>query len=370
MIGTSRGSRREALAGSLGLLALLGLTGCWQQPATVAVMTPVRIATEVRPAAATLTTGRTVTFSARVDGEPAAETAWRVLEPGGGSVTDSGQYRAPGQPGVYTVQAAFPEGMGGPATARVTVVAPPAGAIQAPARLLAGAMDQQAGIDPVPGSHYAWTVTGGEITAGTDAPRVTFVAGAGPRVTLVCQVTNAAGDQLRSSLDVPVAAPVTLTISPAKAIITAERTMKFGFSIQGGTSLGVVWRLGEPGAGSLDASGGYVAPAVPGEYTVRVTAQDDPTVSATARVTVVAAPPEGLVAPETFQPGAQNLRAVVPEVPGMTYAWEIEGGSFSGPTDGPAVVFQAGAGPTLTLRCRISNAAGDSAVAKQVLNVQ
>jgi hypothetical protein len=222
----------------------------------------------------------------------------------------------------------------------------------------------------VPGSSYAWTIAGGRITAGADASAVTFQAGPGPRLALACRVVNAAGDALNSSLEIPVSAPVALAITPRNATVTAGRSMKFGYTVEGGATLEVYWSLGEPGCGSLDDHGRYTAPEVPGQYTVRLISRDEPGKYAVAKVKVVAKPPEGLFAPDTFTPGAGGLRAEVPEAPGMTYAWTIEGGAFTGRTDGPKVAFQAGAGPSLTLRCRIVNEAGDSYSAEKRIPAQ
>jgi hypothetical protein len=229
--------------------------------------------------------------------------------------------------------------------------------------------DLVARIAPVAGSQYRWSITGGTITGGTDGPVVTWQSGAGPRLVLACRVTNAAGDVLRSSLEVPVASAVTLAIKPAAVTLTAERSMKFGFDLGGGTSLAVVWRLGEPGAGSLDDKGQYVAPSVPGLYTVRVASVDDPTVNAVAQVKVVAKPPETLFAPDSYLPGAEGLRARVPDLDGMTYAWTIEGGTITSGATSAAMAFEAGTGPSLTLRCQISNEAGDSFTAVKELKI-
>jgi len=363
-----RGMRAYRIGWTILIAAIAGLTSCLEGPKAY-VEPPPPVDTVIVPATAYVTVGRSTVFNARVNGTPATEVAWSVLEPGGGSVDSQGVYRAPAAPGVYTVQAAFQVGAGQTATARVNVVAPPAGVISAPPRVQPGAEDQKASIVPLPGSRYQWSVTGGAITAGTDAAAVTFAAGSGPKVTLACTVTNAAGDRLTSSLEVPVVAPVTLAISPATATVTVERAMKFGFSIQGGTSLAVTWSQLEPGAGSLDQQGNYVAPPVPGLYSVRVTAKDDPTVTATAQVKVVARPPESIVAPGSFQPGAQGLRAMVPEVDGMTYAWTVEGGSITSGADAATVVFAAGDGPELTVRCTITNEAGDAFSVKRVLKL-
>ena len=247
------------------------------------------------------------------------------------------------------------------------MVAPPAGEIQAPARVLPGATGLAARIAGVPGSSYAWTVTGGSLTGGGDGEAIRFAAGAGPKVLLRCRVTNAAGEALNSSLEVPVVAPVRLTISPAAVTLTAGRSMKFGFAIEGGLTLGVAWSLGEPGAGSLDAAGNYVAPPAPGALHGADHRQGRPHRTAIAKVRVVEAPPEGLVAPAGFTPGARGLWAKLPTVAGMTYAWEIDGGTITAGADASRVTFDAGPGPELTLRCRVSNEAGDSFLATKVL---
>lgn len=344
----------------LGALGITSLTGCWNGPGPAVVPRPAVVA--IIPAQAAVTVGRTLAFAARIDGNPVGNTTWRVLEPDGGRVDDTGRYRAPAAPGVFTVQALF-KNTGQTAEAKVTVVAPPAGEISAPTRLLSGSEGQVARIAPVPGSSYHWHITGGEITRGTDTSAITFLAGTGPKVLLACKVINRAGDVLNTSLEVPVAPPVTLSINPASVTITAGRAMKFGFTIRGGISLAVAWSLEDPGAGSLDGSGNYVAPMVPGRYSVRVTSLDDPLKWAIARVQVVRQPPESLFAPEAFLPGARGLHATVPKVAGMTYAWEIVGGTITAGAATPALSFDAGDGPTLSLRCRITNKAGDSFLA-------
>jgi hypothetical protein len=330
-----------------------------QAPETVAVV----------PAAVTLTTERSFAFTARIDGEPATEVVWSVLEAGGGKVDGSGAYRSPAGPGVYTVRAQAKDGESQPAAAKVTVVAPPAGEIIAPPRVLPQTA-QVARIAPVAGSQYRWSIVGGLITAGTDTASVSFQAGAGPRLTLACRVTNAAGDALNSTLELPVAASVTLSIKPAAVTLTAERSMKFGFDLAGGTTLGVAWSLGEPGAGRLDGTGHYVAPAVPGRYTVRVSSADDPGTSATAVVKVVPKPPESLFAPDTYLPGAEGIKARVPDLAGMSYAWEVEGGTITAGASAPSMLFEAGKGPSLTIRCRITNEAGDSFSATKVMKAR
>lgn len=357
------------MAGSgraLGLAGVVLLTGCWRGPGP-AVEAPPPAAVWVLPAAATLTSGKQLAFTARFDGGPAQAVAWSVLEAGGGRVDDAGNYRAPGNPGVYTVRA---QSKAGPAAvAKVTVVAPPAGEILLPPRIPPDTSGLVARIEPVAGSKYHWTLTGGTLTAGSGTPAVTFRSGAGPKLVLACRVTNAAGDSLNSSLEVPVARPVVLAVKPAAVTLTAGRSMKFGYDLSGSASPGVVWKLGEP-SGSLDPSGRYVAPTLPGRYSVRVSLAEDPATFAVAQVKVVPRPPDSLFAPDTYLPGAEGLRARVPELAGMSYAWEIEGGTITAGATSATMLFDAGKGPALTLRCRVTNEAGDSFSGVKVLKAR
>ncbi len=352
----------------LAIASVTFLAGCWNNSSPMAE--PPMETYLVQPATATLTVGHGTAFAAKRDGRAALDVAWRVLEPGGGTVDGTGQYQAPATPGVYRVQAGFKYSAGRTATAMVTVVPPPAGEITAPHEVRPGAGGLVASIAPVAGSHYVWAITGGKLTGGSGSPAVSFQAGAGPKLVLSCRVTNAAGDSLDSSREVTLVRAVSLAISPAAVTITAERTMKFGFNISGGTTLGVAWNLGEPGAGSIDGLGNYLAPALPGLYSVRVTSLDDPADTVTAVVKVVPKPPEALTAPDTYRPGALGLYAREPEADGMTYAWEIDGGTIvMGPT-ASTMIFNAGHGPSITLRCTITNEAGDSSSTKKTLRAE
>ena len=352
----------------LGIVGVTFLAGCRNSPGPMTA--PPEETYSVQPATANLTVGRGFTFAAKRNGKAAPDVTWRVLEPGGGTVDGTGHYQAPAVPGVYTVQAGFKFSAGRVATARVAVVPSPAGEITAPHEVSPGAGGLMASVAVVPGSHYLWTITGGKLTGASDGPAVSFQAGAGPKLVLNCRVTNAAGDGLTSSREIAMVRAVSLSIRPAAVTITAERTMKFGFNVAGGTTLGVTWSLGKPGAGSIDGLGNYVAPVVPGIYSVRVTSRDDPTASVSARVQVVPEPPEGMTAPDSFQPGALDLRARVPQVDGMTYAWAIEGGTITLGSTTSSMIFHAGHDPRLTLRCRVTNEAGDSSATEKTLKAE
>ena len=362
--------RPRALASGLCLAGLCWGTlvlqlGCLEQPKPIqdARNYPVTLV----PPAATLTVGRARSFAAAFGEGPVSPVVWGVLEPGGGSVDASGAYQAPGQPGTFTLQARCQDAAARPATARITVVPAPRAEIVAPALLLPEASGQTASVAASPGSSYTWTVTNGLLIQGADGPALTFQAGTRGRTVLACKVTNPAGDSASASLSIPISAPVSLAIRPAQVIITQGREMKFGFDLKGGVTLKAAWRLGEPGCGSLDADGKYVAPETPGLYTVRVASVDDPRQVAIAQVKVVRRPPEDIFGAGSYQPGAQGLTARVADVEGMTYAWTVKGGTLTSAPTGRTVTFTAGDGPTLVLRCVITNEAGDAFTAVRTL---
>ena len=356
--------RKELLLG-LALGALF-LAGC--KPPAPAAPAPPPVTVRVEPPQATLTAGRERLFVATVTDGPGEVPVWKVLEPGGGSVDNLGRYRAALVPGVYTLKAGLVSGRA-EAAARITVVAPPDGNISAPARVVRLASGLKASVPAVAGSTYAWTVQGGRILDGAAADAVTFEAGEDRLLRLTCKVTNLAGDTLNSTLEIPVAARQSLAISPVAAVLTVGGRMKFGFELLGGPSTEVLWRVGSPEGGTVDDHGNYVAPSCPGQFQLKVVSRDEPGVEAVAQVRVVPAPTGVIAAPATVAASAANLIASVTPQEGMTYAWEITGGTLAAGARTPTVTFQAGPGPKVTLHCTVQNQAGESLRLSRTLNV-
>lgn len=340
------------------LTVLLGGLAC--QPPHPAPPAPPPVLLILQPASATVTAGHGIQFGYRITSSRQMGVGWRVLEPGGGTVDAQGRYLAPDQPGVFTVEARPLADPARAVLARITVVPPPLGAITAPDAVAPGATGLQARVPPQAGCRYAWSLDGGTLLSGADAPALTFRAGAGPKLVLHCRVTNAAGDTLTSSLEVPVVQRPVLQITPATATLTAGRAMTFGYTLAGSGGTGVVWSLVPPSEGSVSGDGTFQAPARPGICTLQVAARTHPDLIARARVTVVAAPDAHITAPARIPAGATNLTARVPQQDHATYAWQILGGAPTAGQRGPVFTFAAGHGPTLTLRCTVTNEAGDT----------
>jgi len=162
-----------------------------------------RLALSIAPDRAVVTAGNRYKAGFTYEGPAGTAVRWSVLEPGGGTVDPAGVYRAPQAPGHYTVQAEVPGEAR--ATLRVKVVPAPVGPLKGPARATRGASGLRASVPEQPGCAYAWMVEGGRVTSGAGTPRITFEAGTGPRVRLICEITNEAGEAFRSALDLPLA---------------------------------------------------------------------------------------------------------------------------------------------------------------------
>src|SRR5713226_7788880 len=87
----------------------------------------------------------------------------------------------------------------------------------------------------------------------------------------------------------PIDATVSITGASTPINIGASRT--FTATVNHASNAAVSWSVVEAGGGSITQAGVYTAPLTPGTYTVKATAQANPSSSATAPVTVVI--PEG-----------------------------------------------------------------------------
>lgn len=232
---------------------------------------------------------------------------------------------------------------------------------------------------PAGQSGYAWTLSGGTITAGSSTNQVTYTAGSGASpVTLTANVTNAAGDATTGTTTVTViSTPVVPTISAASpattgatgltASVTARQGMTYRWTISGGTITGAGGAAGTTAGGTNTLTYSAGAPGTLTLTCVEVTATGATSSPGTANVSVVAAPATPVIStPGVAVTNATGLVATVVANPGMTYSWTISGGtltsSASGTTSGGAnsITFSAGAPGTLTLGCTEINAAGTS----------
>ncbi len=81
-------------------------------------------------------------------------------------------------------------------------------------------------------------------------------------------------------------AKAVLSIEPAAVRLAAGAVHLFRAVSADDAPVEVLWSVGEPNGGTIGADGRYIAPAAPGRFTVLATSLEDPTLRATAEVTV------------------------------------------------------------------------------------
>lgn len=302
--------------------------------ATVTVA-PILQSITVSPSSPTILVGGTQQFTAVLTGLSNPAIIWTVDEPTGGSVSDTGFYTAPLQPGVFHVRAASQtnESIFGEAT--VTVPNIPVTVSVSPPSVTVGTDGTQqftATVDGTALTGVTWSVdeaNGGSVSVtGLYVPSFTpgtFHA----RATSVFD-TSSFGE---ATITV-VAAPITVTVSPSSAAMATNASLQFAATLTGTSDLTVVWSVDEAGGGTVSAAGLYTAPLALGTFHVRATSHADPTRFGEATVTVAPSAISVSVAPNTahLQEGAmQQFAATVTGTTGNTsVTWSVEEGSAGG----------------------------------------
>ena len=241
----------------------------------------------------------------------------------------------------------------------IAIVSAPVVAITAPAVAASGATGLTASVTAQAGDTYAWTVTGGTITAGQGTSGITFSAGAAGMLTIGCTVTNPASTSTAGSATVTVEdPPTTPTISaPGQATagtanlaasVAAQAAVTYAWTITGGT-------LTSPANGSsiVFTAGAAGTPVALGCTVTNAVGS----ASASASVAVVATPVVSITAPASAITGTTGLVASVPSQAGVTYAWTLAGGTITAGQGTDQITFAAGAVGALTLGCTVTNAA-------------
>jgi len=165
--------------------------------------------------------------------------------------------------------------------------------------------------------------------------------------------------------------PVSISVNPTTATLFGTQTQQFSATVVANGSTAVTWSVSPSGAGTVDSTGLYTAPAsVPVAQTVSVTATSVTDITKSASATVTLNPP----APPIITQNPQNATALVGQTAtfsvtasgiGLTYQWQsmVSGaGSFSNISGANASSYTT---PTLALadngtqfRCVVTNAQG------------
>lgn len=134
---------------------------------------------------------------------------------------------------------------------------------------------------------------------------------------------------------------VAVAISPTTASVVSGGTQTFAATVSGNANTSVTWSVSEgPTGGAITTGGVYTAPATPGTYHVVATSVVDASKSATAAVTVTAAPVVAVTvsptAPTLLTNGTQTFTATVTGNANTNVTWSVTEGPTGGAitTDG------------------------------------
>lgn len=128
--------------------------------------------------------------------------------------------------------------------------------------------------------------------------------------------------------------PEALSLDPQSTALVVGETQSFTAFAQGGGNVPLVWSVsGGANPGSIDQTGDYTAPMVPGNYTVRVAFSTDPSIFAEAQVNVVGEPEvvvfNGDFVPPLITQSRFTFRATVVGFDNERIDWSATGGSVS-----------------------------------------
>lgn len=289
-----------------------------------------------------------------------------VMEPGLGPV-QSGQAISvsPTITSTYTLIVTNAAGTSVSQGLQLRVVAPPKAEITAASPVTTGATNRLARVDPVSGSTYAWSMTGGTINTGASTSSVNYTAGAPGTASLRVTVTNEAGTSLDGTTSVsviPEATIATFTATPATVAPGSPATLTATFA--GGTA--VIDR----GVGPVTSGQAVtVNPVSTTTYTVTVTNPAGSSVTRSVTVNVAQPPSAVITAPGPVTTGTAYCSASVPSVGGGTYQWTLSGGTILSGATNSTLYYTAGTAGTATLTCKVTAASGASAAGTSQVTV-
>ncbi len=197
---------------------------------------------------------------------------------------------------------------------------------------------------------YQWRKNSTAISGGTSSTYTTPPTTASDnRALFTVVVTNSAGSTTSSSatLNVSGAAGVAVQVNPNSATVSVGSTQQFAATVTGTSNTAVTWTVSGTGCsrgacGTISGGGLYTAPTSvlpsPATLSVTVTSVADPTKSASASITLVAAAAVLLsISPTSATVPTASTDSFTASVTGTTntaVAWSLSGAGCSGASCG------------------------------------
>jgi hypothetical protein len=127
---------------------------------------------------------------------------------------------------------------------------------------------------------------------------------------------------------------VTVDVQPRNAQVLPGGTVSFARAVTGSANTAVVWAVVEAAGGTVDSTGHYTAPLTTGQYHVTATSQADPSVGATANVSVTPTPVVGVAispgAASVVAGGSITFTAIVTGSSNTAVTWSVQEASGCG----------------------------------------
>lgn len=243
---------------------------------------------DVVPATATISSAKTMQFTANIDGEPSTEVTWSVTEDDGGTITADGLYTPPlvGEAGTFHVVVASKEDPSVAVEIPVTVTPFVVSVAPVKATLDAGSLAQfTAYIDDEATTDVTWAIVdedGQEITTGGVIDEDGLYTAPTTPGTVHVKATSTL-DTARFAVATVTVNAMAVTVSPGSATLLPGATQQFTATVSGTASTDVEWSAT---GGSITQDGLFTAPFVAGTYTVEAVSVLDAEVKGTATVTV------------------------------------------------------------------------------------
>ncbi len=234
----------------------------------------------------------------------------------GGTISATGLFTAPDEPGFVAVRATSVEDPAQSATATLIVTNQVSVAIT-PSRAVLELGAQQrftASVSGAPTNRVAWSATGGTVT---DAGVFTGTTEGDFLVT----AESVADPMQRASAMVNVS-PIRVQVVPAAPTLDATASQQFFAQVTGTSNTSVTWTAT---GGTIDSNGLFLAGTVAGAYSVRATSVANPTRSAQAVGTIRPITVDVTPAMSALRIGTtRQFQALVRGSANQTVTWSVE----------------------------------------------
>jgi hypothetical protein len=246
----------------------------------------------------------------------------------------------------------------------ITISAYPVATITASAAACAGSPGNTASVGSGgTGAHYAWSITGGCITAGSATNSVSYTAGASGTVTLAVTVTNASGCSTASTKKL-----VTIVGAPSAAItasasVCSVSTGNTASVVSAGTGGSYSWSItnGTITAGSGTDKITYTA-GLSGDVILSVTVTNSTgcRASSGSKEIVITALPVATITTtgSVCSASTGNAASVASAGSGATYGWTITNGTITSGSGTAAIKYTAASTGSVTLAVTVTTSGG------------